>query len=182
MFTVIMPEHHYCFYKSTIDLFVELLQSNSFMRVAEEDRNNATFILTKNKDKGLCGGAMLLKKKLYEFPKEFVKNIAPFVLPQETVWKCTVFLHFENDNPLSTSVEDELFCQSFYEELYEKLGEFGKKEEIGFLCMSLDPGEHLCTEEMGLWPYLLPFKPEESPDGLFYGVLPLTGSQVMRRK
>ncbi|MBY0293035.1 MAG: hypothetical protein K2W92_07105 [Alphaproteobacteria bacterium] len=65
----------------------------------------------------------------------------------------------------------EFFFETFYRNLYKKLVEFGTKEKTDFLYMMLEPGEYLCTEVMGCWPYVFEVKPHESTSGLFHGVL-----------
>ncbi|OJW47944.1 MAG: hypothetical protein BGO67_08725 [Alphaproteobacteria bacterium 41-28] len=40
--------------------------------------------------------------------------------------------------------------------------------------MTLEPGEYLCTEAIGLWPYVLKVRFQDSSDGLFHGILSLT--------
>lgn len=88
-----------------------------------------------------------------------------------------VFLSFEKESPLSATNEQDHFCQIFYRNLYNTLTEFGKREGTGFLCVSVDSCEYLCTEGLNFWPYIFELKPQHSPDGLFHGVLALTGSQ-----
>ncbi|HUX79409.1 MAG TPA: hypothetical protein VMW10_06670, partial [Alphaproteobacteria bacterium] len=136
----------------------------------------ATFILNDDRETGVYGGALLLKKKLNDFPPELVKTLAEFVSPQECMWKCIISLFLQKESPLYETDEIMHFCQTFYRKLYNRLVGFGKKEETGFLCVSLDSGEYLCMEELIAWPYVFEIKPQDSSDGLFHGILPLTGS------
>ena len=174
MFKIIEPKYH-CFYNGLIDRFMDLTKCSS-LGLSQQDQNGATFVLTEDRDSGVYGGALLLKKELNDFPPELVKTLSDFVSPQESMWKCTISLSFEKESLLYETNEIMHFCQIFYRKLYNRLVGFGKKEETGFLCVSLDSGEYLCTEGLILWPYVFEIKPQDSSDGLFYGILPLTGS------
>lgn len=174
MFKIIEPKYH-CFYKIPIDRFIELTKLYSPLEFSQQDQNRATFILADNRETGIYGGALLLNKRLSDFPPELVKTLSDFVSPQECIWKCIISLSFEKDSPLYETDEMLHFCQIFYRKLYNRLVGFGKKEETGFLCVSLDSGEYLCTEGLVSWPYVFELKPQDSSDGLFHGVLPLTG-------
>ncbi|MBA3814579.1 MAG: hypothetical protein H0X26_08895 [Alphaproteobacteria bacterium] len=176
MFTVIDPKYQ-CFYTFPISHFMELIKSRAYFGLSKQDQNRATFVLLEDEEKGVCGGALLLKKRLSGFPHEVANTLSDFVSPKDYVWKCMVFLSFEKDSPLCTTNEGDHFCQIFYRNLYNTLVEFGKKEGTGFLCVSLDSVEHLCTEEIICWPYIFELKPQNSSDGFFHGILSLTGSQ-----
>ena len=176
MFTIIEPKYH-CFYKSLIDQFITYIQDAQATIPTVSEQNSTTFILFQDKEKGVCGGGLLLKKKLNDLPKPLIKSIAPFVASEESIWKCSILLHFENNSSLYTTNEFEIFSQIFYRELYNNLTMLGRKEKTGFLCVSLDSNEYFCIEEIGFWPYVFELKPHDSLDGLFYGILPLIGSQ-----
>lgn len=176
MFKIIEPKYH-CFYKRSIDRFMNLTRSCINLGFSQQDQNEATFILSDDREMGVYGGALLFKKKVNDFPPELVKMLADFVSPQDCMWKCIIFLSFEKECPLYDTEEIIHFCQIFYRKLYNRLVRFGKKEETGFLCISLDSREYLCMEELILWPYVFEFKPQDSTDGFFHGILPLTGGQ-----
>lgn len=176
MFTVIHPKYH-CFCTSPINHFMELIKSHTGLQFSKHDQNRATFILCEDKKNGVQGGAILLKNRLSNFPQELANTLSDFVSSKEYIWKCMVFLVFEKDSPLCETNEQDHFCQIFYRKLYNTLAEFGKREEAGFLCVSLDSQEFLCTEGLTLWPYLFELKPQQSSDGCFHGILSLTGSQ-----
>ncbi|HUX79484.1 MAG TPA: hypothetical protein VMW10_07075 [Alphaproteobacteria bacterium] len=175
MFKIIEPNYH-CFYKSLIDRFMDLTRSCSSLGLSQKDQNAATFILNDDRETGVYGGALLLKKKLNDFPPELVKTLADFISPQESMWRCIISLSVEKESPLYDTDEIMHFYQIFYRKLYNRLVGFGKKEETGFLCVSLDSGEYLCMEGLIVWPYVFEIKPQDSSDGLFHGILPLIGS------
>lgn len=175
MFKIIEPEYH-CFYKTLIDRFMELIKLHHF-NLSERDQNRATFILADTKNDGVCGGAFLLKRKLNEFSPELIIALSDFLSPAECVWECTIALSIEKGSLLYQMDGDDRFCQTFYRNLHNRLMLLGKKEGVGFLCISLESGEYLCTEGLISWPYVLELKPQDSSDGLFHGILPLIGSQ-----
>ena len=146
-------------------------------QLSEHERNLSTFILTEDEEKGVCGGALLLKKKSNDFPRELMGTLSSFVTQPEYIWKCHIFISFEKNGYLYKTNEVDSFSQVFYQNLYDRLIEFGRREGVGFLCVSLSSGEYLCTEEVVLWPYIFELKPRNSSDGFFYGILPLIGSQ-----
>ena len=63
----------------------------------------------------------------------------------------------------------------FYRSLYEGLVAFGQQNEVGFVIVKLTAGTYPPTKELGSWPYIIEFLPQEFPDDHFYGILPLRG-------
>lgn len=176
MLTLIEPKDH-CFSKSRIDIFTELMKKYYHIDLSISVQNNSTFIIAEDQESGVYGGAQLHEKRVRSLPDKIRERIECFLPQDEMVWNCTVFLHLENEDTLSSIDDFEPFCWTFYRKLYDKLVEFGAKMGTGFLCMTLDPGEYLCTEDMGLWPYVLEVKTQESSDRLYHGILSLTGTQ-----
>ncbi len=162
--------------KSEVEQFIE---SKTYIapQLSEHEQNLSTFILTKDEKKGVYGGALLLKKKSNDFPRELVGALSGFVPQPEYMWKCHIFIYFEKNGYLYQTDEVQTYCLTFYRNLYDRLVEFGKKEGAGFLCVSLSSREYLCSEEVALWPYIFELKPRNSSDGFFYGILPLIGGQ-----
>jgi hypothetical protein len=175
MFKIIEPKHH-CFCATPINHFMDLVKSRHAFGLSKHDQNQATFVLCDDKIKGACGGALLFQKKVEDFPYKISNTLLDFIPPKEKAWECIVSLSI-NDSSLWATNEEGYFCQQFYRNLYNNLVDFGKKESTGFLCVSLDFQEFLCTEGVTLWPYIFELKPQQSSDGLFHGILSLTGSQ-----
>ncbi|MBY0292588.1 MAG: hypothetical protein K2W92_04795 [Alphaproteobacteria bacterium] len=140
-----------------------------------KNHTNATFILTQNECKGIYGGAVLLKQSFSSLHKSIQKSLVSFTSATSEMWTCTIFLHLEDDH---LSVNFESLCKSFYQNLYKTLADFGLKENIGFLCLTLLPGEYLCTEAIGFWPYVVEVRPQDSLDGLFHGIVSLAKDRV----
>lgn len=167
MFTVIEPSDHHL-HPALLDSTQEFIKSHPIFNASFRELANATFIVFRDESKGLYGGALLLKQKVSVLHKKIHKYMDPFALKKKEVWTCTLFLH-EKNNYFSTHTE--FFFDTFYQNLYKKLIDFGTKEKADFLYMMLEPGEYLCTEVMGRWPYVLEIKPHESTSGLFHGIL-----------
>ena len=174
MFKLIEPKHHRS-YKLLIDPLLGELEKNPALSCSFQDYRNATFIIAQDDKKGIYGGALLLKKRVSSLYREVGENMFPFTPQNEEVWSCTVCIQVESKD---RSLSYESFCKIFYRDLYEKLFEFGVKKKIDFFWMALAPVEYLSTKLLGFWPsYEIQVRPEESQDGLFHGILPLTRSQ-----
>jgi hypothetical protein len=167
MFTVIKPKHHHT-HTSLIHLFLAPIKKNSELNTAFSNVSKSTFILMQDNDKGIYGGAILLKNKISSLHRLLSKHVLSSATGD--VWTCSAYLHLDNEK-LFQDFED--FCIFFYRELYKKLKEFGEKEGVNYIYVKLNPGEYFCTEVLGSWSYVFEIKPHESRDGLFHGVLSL---------
>ena len=130
--------------------------------------------LLEGRENGFIGGALLLKKELHKVQEDVQELVGALPL-RGFVWECS-FSCFSKIGTQETRIST-ISPQEFYRGLYNKLVEFGKKKEIGFVIMKLPPETYLSSKEWGKWPYVVELKPENSPDKLFHGILPLTGSQ-----
>ena len=154
--------------------FLETLQNDHALSFLSQHYENATFMLTMDEVKGVHGGALLIKKKLSALHPSLKKSMSSFASEDGQVWVCTVSLSINTE---ILTYNFETFCNVFYRELYKTLHTFGQKEKINFLCVTLGPGEYLCTEVIGLWPYVMEISPRDSLDSLFHGILSLTKIQ-----
>ncbi len=179
MFNIIEPKDRYL-YKTVADLFSGLIKERAMLDYSFQDHTSATFIAIKGQSNGIFGGAILLKQRVGTLHQKVGKHLSTLEPKNGEVWTCSIFLHGEN---YSLS-QNESFCKLFYQNLYQQLVEFGMKKKIGFLCLMLEPGEYLCTEVIGSWPYAFEIKPHESRDGLFHGILSLmiNPSQLHRKR
>ncbi|MBS0272255.1 MAG: hypothetical protein JSR85_06370 [Proteobacteria bacterium] len=145
--------------------------------IACEEPKNTIFVIADEKRKELVGGASLFKKEL-SLIQEDVRELVTTLPLQNRVWECSnVYIEtfYKNLEPEKKDFVE--FSQSFYRGFYEGLVEFGKQKKAGFVIMKLSSDIYNATKKFGLWPYVVELKPENSPDGLFHGILPLTGSQ-----
>jgi len=137
-----------------------------------------TFIVAKKDNKTIFGGACLLKKKLVDIQEDLGELVAALTVHKNAVWECsTIYFETFSTHLPSHSPEEETFSKHFYRGLYEELVTFGSQKRVSFIIMKLPPDIYVATKKFGLWPYVVELKPQNSPDGLFHGILPLTGSQ-----
>ena len=124
------------------------------------------------------GGAMLYKRRARDLPLAIQSLMA--APQQENVWEATTCL-FSTPN---SSSDNNSFLETnvFYKELLEKFMEFGQQVKTNFLCLTLCPYEYQRIRDKGFWPCILEIKPEESPDGLFHGILSLSKDPDLPRK
>lgn len=174
MFSIIEPKD-YLFNKSLVDPLLEVIKCHSSLSSNFENHKDATFLVVKDEPRGIYAGALLIKKSLASLYKTVGKNIHKLAFHNENVWTCTLSIQMAENE---ASPRYEYFCKNFYRNLYEKLLEFGIKEKVDFLWVTLEPVEHLSTELIGSWAYDAKVSPKHSLDGLFHGILPLTRSQL----
>ncbi|MBY0501228.1 MAG: hypothetical protein K2P93_04415 [Alphaproteobacteria bacterium] len=143
-----------------------------------KDRNKTTFIIAEGWERGIVGGACILKKKLNDIQEDVAELITTLTIYESYVWECSsVYLGGPSQVPIPGTYESLTFLRNFYRGLYEGLVEFGNKNKTGFMIMKLTSEIYIASKEFGLWPYVVELKPHHSQDGLFHGILPLTGSQ-----
>jgi len=173
MLRVIEPKDQ-CYYRSRIDVFMGLLNSQDSFHLPPEELSKATFIIAEKEEGEVFGGAILYKKYISELQDE-IQNTLLTCTPHKTeVWACTPFICIEHH---ALAFDRDSFIKIFYRELLEKFLEFGNKEEAPFLCLTLHKDEYRRTKKKGDWPYVLEIKLEESVDELFHGILPLNGGE-----
>ena len=133
----------------------------------------------------IYGGALLYQRNVTDLPLKFQHfvDVSSQETPTESplIWGSTTsfFMNPSQRHPFNRNELDG--CQKFYQDLLEKFMEFGQSTKTDFLYLTLCPFEYERTKNKGFWPYVLEIKPEESPDGLFYGILPLSAQQKKRR-
>lgn len=172
MFITIQPQDHQQ-NLDKISAFLALVKRYPSISLSEEEKGQATYIIAHDAARGVYGGAVLVQKRSHLFPRKRHSNVVNFSAFKAKGWTCELFLHMENDDPLFQNDDFESFCQEFYTDLYAQLDKFGLENGTEFIYTTLDPSEHLCTEMMGAWPYVMELKPQDSLDGLFHGVLSL---------
>ncbi|MBY0500660.1 MAG: hypothetical protein K2P93_01490 [Alphaproteobacteria bacterium] len=170
MFNMIEPKD-LDLHRISIDPLLKSIQENTALRRSFRDHKNATFIIAQDVFNGIQGGAVLTKKKLTGLRKKGPENKNSFLPYQDGSWMCTLSLYLDE---LNFNVDFEAVYKSFYFSLYKEFMAFGAKNKIESIYVTLTPGEYLCTEAIGFWPYLMEIRPHESLDGLFHGILCLT--------
>ncbi|MDI9634208.1 hypothetical protein QM565_00115 [Geitlerinema splendidum] len=132
-----------------------------------------TFLVFSHSEKKLLGGAYLLNQQFSSIYPRIDPLTRKVLSPHSKFWLGTVFLCAEENG---FSKEYEFICKTFYKALYKKLHEFGQRENINYLYMILEPGESLCTEVLGGWPYVHEVALDEASKGLSHHILSLTKS------
>lgn len=172
MLKIIEPKHQ-CYYKSRVDLLMGLMRLYQDIPITTEEQARATFIVGEDENSGIYGGAILHQKSVNDLQSQ-LKGIVSTLSPEiEDVWVGTLAFLVE-DKKMSLNSGSFTPPQKFYKNLLEKFIEFGETEGVRFLCLTLNPFEHLRTKNRGFWPYILEVKPQDSLDGLFHGILPLS--------
>lgn len=148
------------------------------MNLPLKDRHKTTFIIAEGWKSGIIGGACLLKKRLKDIQEDVAELITTLAIYEGYVWECSsIYLGMPSHLPVPGTFESLTFSRNFYRGLYEGLVEFGERNKTGFMIMKLTSEIYMASKEFGLWPYVVELKPHYSQDGLFHGILPLTGSQ-----
>ena len=124
------------------------------------------YIFVEGPEIDFFGGAILIKKELYEIQEDIRLLVTDMPL-QGLIWECSQVFH---PKALTKKAEEEGALYEFYRGLYEKLVEFGHRKGIGFIIMKLTPEIYCSTIKWGKWPYVVELKPENSHDPLFHGV------------
>jgi len=124
----------------------------------------------------IFGGAILYQRSARDLPPAIQQLMLTFnqeATLEEDIWGSTTSF-FSHPQKTSLSGEELDECRLFYENLLKKFIEFGQQKKVNFLCLTLCPLEYQRTRNKGFWPYILEITPEDSHDGLFYGVLSLS--------
>jgi len=165
MFTVVSPKNH-ALHQGSIHLFQKALENNQNLIPFFQNADEPIYLLESHKDEGYVGGALLMK--LFPFLRTLGNQKITFPTQATEIWVSTIGLYIQNP-----TFDFEAKGKTFYKHLYQELLDFGATHKINFLYLLLDPGEYLCTEALGFWPYVIEIRPQDSLDGLFHGLLSL---------
>ncbi|MBL8676568.1 MAG: hypothetical protein JNJ47_03980 [Alphaproteobacteria bacterium] len=168
MFITIQQKSH-DLHRDSITLFEKLFDNNPNLSTSFQDREKATYLIENNILEGYVGGALLVKSKVSSLHRKMRYRDIALSSQKEEMWTCSISLQIQN-----AAFDFEVMGKIFYQHLYNELVKFGKTNNVSFLYLVLDPGEYLCTEVLGFWPYVIENRPQGSMDGLFHGLLSLT--------
>lgn len=145
---------------------------------SSKNKVNQTFILAESQSKKILGGAYLLKKNLDEIQEDLRDLVTTLTSQNEHVWECSaLYIDPSVQQSLFIMPTAEICLQTFYRDLYTKFVELGLKNKVHFIIMKLVTEAYDLSKNIGLWPYIVELNPHTAADGLFHGILPLTGSQ-----
>lgn len=147
-------------------------QENKFLlsnerNIFKEQKNSlnemeaASILITDCLAQETIGSLSLIKRT----SRQVEERIREF-MPDDMVFQCGVWEGCHLNGPSNP-------C--FYHTLYDGMVKFGKQNGIRFMVLKLTADSYPATKELGLWPYVLEFPPQESFDEFFYGVLPVKG-------
>lgn len=166
----IIDSHEHQDYIPVIKSFLQGLHPNESLEELFYELDDATFILALDEEAEIRGGAILLQKEVFAFPETIRNKLPKCVVQEGMVWTCAVSLDSSED---CFSPEYEAKFKKFYRDLYEEIASFGAENNLNYVCMAQEPGEDLCTEVIGSWPYVLKIAGNNARDNLSYAVLHL---------
>ncbi len=173
MLNIIEPKNHRP-YQKRIDSFLNLLKVYQHFSIPMEELENATFIIASDNEYGVYGGALLLKKSVWDLECGIRQMILTALPDMEEGWTGIVGYYKEHEGPFSGKQALEVYLD-FYCDLLKVFNDFGSEKQINFLFLTLSKLEYLKTKSHKLWEYVYKVLPEESSDGLFHGILSLNG-------
>jgi hypothetical protein len=173
MFNIIEPKDHKT-YQKRIDSFLNLLKVYQHFSIPMEELENVTFVVASDNEYGVYGGALLLKKSVWDLECGIRQMILTALPDMEEVWTGIVGYYKEHEGPFSGKQALEVYLD-FYCDLLKVFNDFGNEKQINFLFLTLSKLEYLKTKSHELWEYVYKVLPEESNDGLFHGILSLDG-------
>ena len=176
MFNIIEPKDHHA-YQSRIDSFLGLLKVYQSFSLVPEEKERATFIIGSDNKRGVYGGAVLYQQKIHGLYNNIGKIVSNFQPERESVWVVRLGLYLEDDESSCTFETLEL-RESFYQNLLKLFIEFGEKEDLDFLILTLCSSDSNKTKHYGNWPYILEIRASDSSDDLFHGILSLDPQKV----
>ncbi len=156
----------------------EKIRFSQRIEFSSKNKVNQTFILAESQGKKFFGGAYLLKKNLDEIQEDLRDLVTTLTSQNEHVWECSsIYVDPSFQQSLFIRPNAEVCLQTFYRELYAKFVQLGLKNKVNFIIMKLAIDVYDLSKNIGLWPYVVELNPHTAVDGLFHGILPLTGSQ-----
>ncbi len=172
MLKTIAPKSQY-YYRSRVEVLLGAMRLYQDIPLIPEEQAISTFIIGENHEAQMYGGAVLYQKGVGDLHPRLAQIVSSLDPHKEDVWVGTVSYFTDNNKPLM-SAQEHSASQKFYKTLFEAFLEFGHQQKAGFLCLTLNPSEHLRTKNKGFWPYVIEVTPQESLDKLFHGILPLS--------
>jgi hypothetical protein len=125
MLNIIEPKHH-SLYQEKVDSLLGLLKVYQDFSLPLGEPNKAIFIIAEDEMRGIYGGAVLYRQVVKELHELISKELLIFLPEDEKVWcSCLCFCPDEKEKIAIEAIE---LCETFYSEIYEALGELGKKK------------------------------------------------------
>ena len=175
MLNIIEPKDHKT-YQKNIESFLNLLKVYQRFSIPTEELENATFVIASDNEYGVYGGALLLKKSVWDLELGIRQMILTALPDMEEVWTGMIGYYKEHEGAFSGKQALEVYLD-FYCHLLDVFNDFGDEKQINFLFLTLSKLEYLKTKNHDLWEYVYTVSPDESYDGFFHGILTLDGRE-----
>src|ERR1700722_13054995 len=97
MFEMIDPCNH-AENRTLIDSFINKVGKNKKLSTLFQESKESSLLIMNDEEKGIFGGALLVRKNVYSLEKRIRENMPKSTLQEKETWTCTVYLHLENEN------------------------------------------------------------------------------------
>ena len=159
-----------------IEAIQERVKFSQGVDISLHSTKEQSYVIVEANNKHIVGVAYLLKKVRKDIPEE-LKDILGGNEERE-LWECSsIYLDVSICSLALGIVPLGRILAMFYQDIYEKFVEFGVKRNLNFISIKLLPEIYDLTKTIGGWPYVVGLSPQHSSDGLFHGILPLSGSR-----
>lgn len=168
MLNIIEPKDHSA-YRSRIESFLDLLKVYQSFSLVEEEKENATFIIGSDNQRGVYGGAVLYQQKVCDLYKDMGKIISSFQPERQSVWAGRIGLYIEDESTFNRETIE--LRENFYQDLLKHFIDFGDKQHVDFLTLNLCSSDFHRAKNYGCWSYTLEISSANSSDDLFHCIL-----------
>ena len=156
----------------SVESFLRLLKVYQSFSLSSEDKTRSIFAIAEDKAFGVYGGVVLYPQKVSDLSDKVGKVISTLQPNKEDVWCVRLCLCIDQDDQF-VSLDSLDFKEAFYQNLLNTMMQFGERESLDFLVLTLTCDEYHNSRIYGSWPYILEIKPSSSSDGFFHGLLSL---------
>lgn len=158
-----------------IESIRERVMFSQGVNIAPRSKREQAYVLVETKNKNIVGVAYLVKKLRKDVSEELRDILGGY--SDKDIWECPAIYLDVSMCSLSLGVIPlGGILSTFYQDIYEKFVSFGAQRNISFIVIKLLPEIYELTKTIGGWPYVVGLSPQHSSDGLFHGILPLSGS------
>jgi len=180
MIQIIHPKGQHA-HQQKIGALLDLFKIYHNFHLSSELKENATFMIAEDDQRGVYGGAVLYPQKndYLNFKSEYkdeayLEYIASaFQSRRKEIWTARICLCIGQQNSSTPPLELIDLCESFYKNLYQELTIFKKKKRLGLIAFTLKLADVYETDAIQKWSVVYEIKLKEKSDGFLYGILDL---------
>jgi hypothetical protein len=169
MFHIVSPANYVRHTDLIQEYKIKLLEVND-EEIPEEEQGQAFYVICQESDRGVVGGAYLVKKSMEALPVA-LRDSLHLLKMKEPIWQCAgLYFELPEGDPafFMPSVFEEA-CLNFYRNIYETFMNFSVLQNTPLLLAKLNEDDYQDTLYFGLWPYLT----QEREDDEVFGLLSL---------